>query len=304
MSKEEVTFCYSTLFDSRYGAKGMSLLESIHRKCEATGLRARAFVLAMDDAAEHVIREHKAAFGVHTIHTMESLFSDPVLGESLKRAKEDRSYREFCWSLASIYTDHVMRMFVGKAIPKGDLLCYVDSDVYWFDSPAAVVRELDGMSVGCQPHAFPAHELKRLGPNGKYNIGVTAFRADLHGTEALSWWCNNVLAWCHEGDGDRARWQYCGDQGYMDGVAQLYESSFREFKNVGLYVAPWNLCEHRIEEGPRVDGVPLVCFHMHEFSGPSTLSNYHIDDNAKRFVYNPFIDSFLRWQSVFDRLRR
>jgi hypothetical protein len=297
-------FCYTTLFDSNYGAKGMSLLQSCSDQMQRSGIELKAFVLALDAGAVTVVRDHAKRFGVVEVHRIEDLFSDPVLGAALARARSDRSYRAFCWSLASIYTDHVMRMHASGHIGAGNILSYIDSDVFWFESPDYLLREMVGYSVGCQPHAFPSHELKRLGPNGKYNIGVTAFRADARGRESLSWWCNNVLMWCQEGSGDRMKWQYCGDQGYMDGVAQLYDKDFREFRNVGLYVAPWNLCEHRIEAGPRVDGVPLVAYHYHELEGPDKLSNYHLSDEAKQFIYNPYLASLAVWQPEFDRLRR
>jgi hypothetical protein len=282
----------------------MTLLESCAMQCRRASLEPRAFVLALDAGAAQVIRGHAEAFGVRVVHAVDDLLSDPVLGESLRRAKGDRSYRAFCWSLASIYTDHIMRVHAGADVPAGELLCYIDSDVMFFDSPLFIVNELAGGSVGCQPHNFPTHELKRLGPNGKYNIGVTAFRANARGREALAWWCHNVLAWCQEGSADRTRWQYCGDQGYMDGVAQIYETAFREFKNPGLWIAPWNLCDHKIEAGPKVDGQPLIAYHFHELEGPQQLSNYPLADEAKRYIYDPYICNFLRWQPVFDRMRK
>lgn len=287
-------FIYTTMFDSGYGAKGMSLIESIQRRARAGAdeVKPQGYVLALDDKIAGVVRANADALGVVYCRTLDEMLAEPYVGERLRKAKGDRTYQEFCWSLASLWTDHIMAGYM-----RDELLWYLDADVFFFDTPMRLIEEMRGKSIGLQPHAHVASEIKRLGKNGVYNIGTVAFRADQVGRTALKWWSDEVLNWCKYSEGDRARWQYCGDQGYADGIAEKWRKHVKEF-GVGVSTAPWNVIMHTITDGPSTDGMPMINYHFHEFKNRDQMTNYQICMATERLVYAPYVESTERWQKV------
>ena len=140
-----------------------------------------------------------------------------------------------------------------------------DGDLFFFQSPEPVYRELQGAAVAIIPHRYPAR-IERLRKFGTYNIGWVGVRNDTEGISVIKWWRQKCIEWCRDYvDGDRF-----ADQGYLDSFPGL-SPRVKVIENIGANLAPWNVGNYRI--GFRSDQVmvdadhPLIFFHFQGLKG-------------------------------------
>lgn len=282
-------FCYTTLFDSAYAPQGLAMMESLHARARDEAIDVFGAVLALDDAAERAAKDFVPQEIVCRLDSMKGCGPVPARGAP--------SYREFCWKLASAFT------LAAAQIPQlarvGEPLTYLDADMFWFRGPGGLLEAMAGRSVGVVPHRFLAQDEARLGPNGRYNVSAVSFRLDEIGRAALDRWAGQCAEWCQSGSGDRAKFQYCGDQGYLDEWPRLYGEALAEFPpEIGA--GPWNLRRHKVEAGPIVDGKPLVAYHFHEWRAPGRRTGYMLRREDIEHVYKAYEAAVARWRQRID----
>ena len=123
---------------------------------------------------------------------------------------------------------------------KVDLITYIDADIYFFNDPASIFKEIADYSIGIVEHRFsPQNEEKTI--HGIYNVGWLSFRRDENAIDCLNWWRRMCNEWCYV----RLEEGRFADQKYLD----IWPSRFKKvlvLQNRGVNIAPWNIANYKI----------------------------------------------------------
>ena len=146
---------FSILFDRTYAAKGLATIDSLLAVCPDAKIHA----LALDEL---------------TASALQSLRPDSVKiwrlsdieNEEILVAKGNRSWSEYCWTLSSVFTHHVM-----EAEKDVELITYIDSDLFFYDRVDPLFDEAASASIVIVGHNFPPR-LKHLEKFGKYFLHI------------------------------------------------------------------------------------------------------------------------------------
>lgn len=121
-------------------------------------------------------------------------------------------------------------------------------------------REFGESSILLVEHRFPAHRQSAL-ENGRFNVGVLAYRRDENGLKCLNWYRERCLEWCF----DRHENGKYGDQKYLDEFPALFQGVCI-VQHEGVNAAPWNMENLELSERNGqffVNDLPLIVFHFH-----------------------------------------
>lgn len=239
-------FC--TYFDRNYLSRGLALYGSLRRHCRDFSLT----VLTLDE--ETRVTLHRLALpGVQVVplETLEA--ADP----ELRAVKPLRPTLEYYYTCGPSLLRYLLR-----STDDGQLVTYLDADLFFFNDPAPAVAELDGASVGLVSHRFADASATAL--YGEYNVGWVSFRADADGEAALAWWRARCLESCAA---DRPETGVCGDQKYLDELPHRFPRVVT-IGHSGANLAYWNWrrFQYSVTDGSVfADGVPLLWFHFGDF---------------------------------------
>jgi len=237
-------FC--TYFDSNYLLRGLTL----YRSLAATGIDFRLYVLCIDEAAHDAI----GALGAENLLPIR-LTEIEAWEPRLEQARANRSRIEYYFTLSP-----VLPLYVLEKWPETDVITYLDADLYFFHSPAALFDELGNGSIAVIEHRFPDY-LRDKEKFGRFNVQYESFRRDAEGLACLRRWADDCIDWCY----DRLEGERYADQKYLDRWPERYPNLV-VLQNPGAGVAPWNWARYRWEHSRdsfRVDGQPLVFYHFH-----------------------------------------
>jgi hypothetical protein len=240
-------FC--TLFDMRYASRGLAMLESLETQFAG---EKTVTILAMDDTTPAMVRQMGRPNW--------KVISVEELGDAeLLDVKQTRPHREFCWTCAPALAARMVDIR-----DEGDVVVYVDADLYFFASPQLLLDELrDGGNILIHEHRYSADRRHYESSSGRFNVGFVAFVVGEESRGCVQRWRRQVLDKCIL-DPDNG---YCGDQGYLNEWPDRYQG-LRILENIGGGVAPWNLLSYRVAGDalhPTVDGAQVVFFHYHAF---------------------------------------
>ena len=244
-----------TMAGEKYIIKTLALYRSLTKNSKNFHL----WVLAMDENAKTLLELSNLPNA--TIIGLESVEDD-----RLREVKKVRKANEYCWTLKAPLIKYVQNRLKGK-----DVL-YVDSDLYFLESPDTIFESLDKNSIYLCPQRDMDY-VEHL--YGRYQAGVVGFKSDWEGRTALSWWETRCIEWCeHRYDEEHKRY---GDQRYLDELPHIFESVKIE-SNYGINAAPWNSIynkERTIEikkSALKINDDNIVCFHF------SCISMYNLDE--------------------------
>lgn len=277
---------YTTLFDRNYLAKGLCLYDSLKRhSSEAFTLN----ILCMDKETAVLLDSMKLDHA--------QLFPLAAFEQALQLGaiRQTRSWTEYCWSLASVFTDYMM-------VTLAEDVTYLDADLFFFSDPKVIFEEIGSRSVGVTPHRLIPSK-RHLEVNGAFNVGWVTFRCDSIGRECLRRWAQQCRARCSAKVG-------CGDQQYLDDWPAKYGEQLCIIENIGVNAAPWNIGNWEVNDGPTVNRIPVVCFHFHEWfqrdDGSIRFSNYALRDEDLQLIYAPYVEAYQTAKaqiSAFEVLR-
>jgi hypothetical protein len=240
-------FC--TLFDTRYAARGLAMLESLEANFSG---EKTVTILAMDDTTSAMIR--KLGRPHWKVITVEQLGDHELI-----EVKKSRPHREFCWTCAPAMVSRLVQSHGDK-----DIVVYVDADLYFFSSPQLLLDELgDSGNILIHEHRYSADRRHYESSSGRFNVGFVAFVVSDEARACVTRWRGQVLDKCVL-DPDNG---FCGDQGYLNEWPGRYPG-LRILQNIGGGVEPWNLRSYEVAgdvRQPKVDDVPVVFFHYHSF---------------------------------------
>jgi hypothetical protein len=282
-------FC--TYFDRAYLPQGLALHAYLQRHTQPF----RLWILCLDQTTYDVVSRLRLP-NVEVIAGNELELVDP----DLLRTKSSRTTVEYYFTSTPSWIQ-----FVIDRCPKGEIVTYLDADLFFFSNPTPLFDELGDASVLIVGHRFATHdhEKERF---GKYNVGLLSFRSDDAAMACLSRWREQCLEWCF----DRIEPGRYADQKYLDDWPERYLPHVRVLEHKGGGLAPWNLQNYNlmVDEGAVfVDGDPLVFFHFH---GLKPLNRWVYDAGAaaagpsriaRKYIYGPYLTALHESGSVLRR---
>ena len=240
---------YCTYFDRNYLTRGLAMHASLRRFDPNLILE----VLCLDQATYDLLRRLDL-LGVRLMGLAELERADPAL----LTAKGNRPWPEYIWTLTpSLIQFCLMRN------PDADLVTYLDADLLFLDSPAAVFAELGEGSISLMPHRFAGNVAAFTRNNGVYNVAMMSFRHDPIASSVLGWWRERVFEACLAQPKDGR----FGDQKYLDDWPERF-TGVRVIEHIGADLAPWNLANYTITRRDGrlwVDDRPVIFYHYHRF---------------------------------------
>lgn len=237
-------FC--TYFDTHYLTRGLAL----HRSLAAHAGEFELVVLCMDEAVEAELRKQNLPqMRLLPVAELTALYP------ALAAAQADRTKLEFYFTCTSWLMRHLL-----PRLPAGELLTYLDSDLYFFSSLQVIYDEIGQASVAITPHRFPA-ALAHLERYGKFNVGWVSLRHDAVGQACAADWADKCASWCFNLlEADRY-----ADQKYLDAWPARFPGTV-SLTHPGINAAPWNIKDCTItsgRQGLRINRQPLIFYHFH-----------------------------------------
>jgi hypothetical protein len=277
-----MTHHYCSYFDHRYLVRGVAMIRSLRR----FDTRAVIWVLCLDDTCYDWL-SRLAEPGVELIKmgALERADSD------LAACKSNRTLLEYYFTCTPALVRHVLAQS-----RRGDIVTYLDGDLFFYSDPRSLFEALNGASVSIIPHRFP-DRLKSQERYGVYNVGWLSFRHDERGLAVVHWWRERCIEWCY----DIVEEDRFADQKYLDRFSCLFEGVV-VLQQPGANLAPWNLARHKLGRSRgqlNVDDQPLIFFH---FRGVKRVNRHlylarHYPFGApfnflvRKQIYRPYIEA-------------
>jgi hypothetical protein len=263
---------FVTLFNTSYLPAGLCLYRSLREQAGPFHL----WVLCMDTTVEACLRE----LGLPDV----SLIAiGEVETEALLAVKSGRTAGEYCWTLTPFAPEFVMRR-----APSVERVTYVDADLYFFDDPRILLKELEssGAHVLITEHAY-APQYDKTPKSGIYCVQFIPFRNTPEARSVMNWWQDRCLEWCFARYEDGKH----GDQMYLDDWTTRFPGKVHVLRQKERTLAPWNAAHFLDRKNARVP----VFFHFHSFRVVSDRKmrwhwGYHVGENADRYYEKYFLE--------------
>ncbi len=265
-------FC--TYFDSNYLLRGLTL----YRSLEQSGCEFKLHVVALDDRTYSILSE-LALPGIIPLPLADLEAWEPAL----LQAKSNRGQVEYYFTLSPL-----VPLYVFTTNPAADVVTYLDADLYFYQSPEPIFKELGNQSILVTEHRFP-ERLRGKEKFGRYNVQYQSFRRDEQGLACLARWKDQCLEWCY----DRLEDGKFADQKYLEEWPTLYDRLVI-LSHKGAGVAPWNWATYPMQliDGEiTIDGSPLIFYHFHgvKIFHPHFISNGLLDFGLMPFALRRWI---------------
>src|SRR5258706_10498865 len=211
---------YCTYFDRNYLLKGLALHRSL---CDVAG-DFMLWVLCLDQETQDILAQ-LAAPRIRIVPLRELEDWEP----RLPAVRSDRTLVEYYWTSTPTWIAYVM-----SHVAEGQVVSYVDADLYFFGSPEPIEVEVGAAAVIIHAHRYASRHQDMVRASGIYNVGLTAFRVSLPGWQAVRWWQAACLEACYL----RPEQGMCGDQKYLDDWPERF-TGVHVLQHLGAGLAPW-----------------------------------------------------------------
>jgi len=244
-----MTYHFATLFDQNYLTRGLCLIQSLD---QVLNNGYSLYILALDSYVEEYFKaNHRQNITVLNLQQLEECYPE------LSIAKNNRSKVEYYFTLSPI-----LPLYILKKIEDCDRITTLDSDIYFFSTPAEIFNSYGSEDILITPHDFPP-TLESLAKFGKYNVSFQSFPNTKNSLSVLEDWKEKCLNWCYDYQ-DEKTGNYA-DQKYLDN----WSTNFSYIKSITLKTcgrAPWNISNTDISfpnQSFLVEGKPLIYYHFH-----------------------------------------
>ncbi len=269
----------------------MVMLESLHAHCP----QAVVHVLCLSNECHVALTALNYPF-VRLITLAQLEKADP----ELLAVRSTRSLVEYYFTLTPCLPRYLLHTVEGI-----DAITYLDADMMFFSSPEPIFEEAGDASVVLTPHKF-SRQLAHLVCYGIYNVSWLTFKNTQEGLEALAWYRQACLEWCH----DKLESDRFADQKYLDTFATRFKN-VHVMQHAGGGLAPWNIADaevHKVGKRAQVGDVPLIFYHAHGFRrilGPFWSSGlFYYQTKAtkelQRIIFLPYARKVLQCMRVIS----
>jgi hypothetical protein len=260
---------YVTLFDSLFLPQGLALLTSMERHVQNYTL----WILCADHEAYEVLTKLQ-------LKKIRLLQLSKLETAELLRVKPTRTKVEYYWTLTPFTPQ-----FVFDADPEVEAVTYIDADIWFRGSPAAINDEFNASnkSVLITEHAYtPEYDESYL--LGKFCVQYITVKKN--GCQLLLRdWQRQCLEWCYAFPSNNR----FGDQKYLDSWPEKYNSTVHILQDKSLIMAPWN--------SGRFPYSDSLIWHFHGLrintkkSGgvAALLGSYPLPNVVYKYIYIPYI---------------
>ena len=275
-----------TLFDSRYLLRALAMYGSLFRAEKHFHL----YILAMDDLAFSILT--KLHLTNVTLIKLSSFEDDDLL-----QIKPSRTLGEYCWTC----TPSLIHFCLKKL--NLDQVTYVDADLYFVNSPAVLLDELQEKSILITEHRYTKKYDQSL-YSGRFCVQFMTFKNTPSGFDCLQWWRDRCLEWCFNRHEDGK----FGDQKYLDFWPEKFPQS-HILNHLGGGLAPWNIQQYSISNLSPLEleeissGVKFrpIFYHFHQFKildhNFVDLGSYQIAQSIVEGFYSPYLQEIFIWQN-------
>lgn len=288
---------YCTLFDINYLPNFLSLYHSLERQNE----KFKIYAFCMDTKSFEFFKTYPVSMNYQVVNiSLDSLIHEfPIL----LKIKKDRSLVEFYFTC----TPFIASFIIKKEVTASHIT-YLDSDLFFYDSPEKIFDEIGNASIGIIEHKFFGIGRKYL-KYGIYNVGWVTFKNDEVGNRCLSSWKDKCEEWCFDFyDESNNRF---GDQKYLDSWIQDFVR-VKVINQKGANLAPWNVGQYKIKSSHidklTIDSDPLVFYHFASFKSigeslyTTNISRYYSRPSQiiKDKIYQPYINSISKYSRIVN----
>lgn len=271
---------FTTLSDSHYMDKGIAMYNSL---LETSSEDFVLHYLCLDQKCYDIFTKLKVRYKkfdkmiIDNLSTIEKQSSWVDFQEHKKQfpSKDLESYMDYCFVLASYYTNYLY-----NNMPPTDIT-YLDSDLYFYKDINLLYKEIGNKSIGIIPH----RHISLTDYYGLYNVSFVYFKNNKIAKDVLYWWKDAVLTRKYP------ELHTCGDQKYLDEFIPRFGEENICVINKNSYGAPWNYRLYvydQLEKNGNIiygnESQPLVFNHFSKFVCDYD-NNRYIPDNG---TYNGF----------------
>jgi hypothetical protein len=269
---------FSTVVSQDHLFKLLALIASLKSNCNDFKL----FVLCAHDIVWHILQK----IGMPEVIP---IMLGEVEDDDLKKAKNNRIFHAYCWTLKPVFLHYVMEKYPGC-----QYFAHLDADLFFYASPDNIFLENPGASLFLTHHRNSRDFLKYYAVTGVFNTGFVGCSNDAMALSAVTKWKNQCIEYCPIPE-DSVR-KLFGDQRYVESWPEEFQG-VHIVRGLGANAALWNIQNYTVSilDGKIfVDDHPLIFYH---FSGLSIISRnefnlnwyYHIDDKiVLDFIYRPY----------------
>ena len=270
-------FC--THFNIKYLSKAIALHESM----EANIKDYHLFMFIFDDQSFIFLKEAK-------LPNVDLIYYKEFENDELLKIKTERSLKEYLWTVTPFTLTYVFNNF------KVDECTYIDADIYFFNDPSPVFKEVTKYNAIITEHRY--HNINdQTFVSGRFCVQFNSFVRTESSIKVLNDWKNLVAEWCF----DRQENGLFGDQMYLDTWPTKY-SDIHIAKHLGIGVAPWNILNYiEFENAPKVSAIhkasnqrtQIIFYHFHDLTIFSNhfadLGKYSINKSILNYIYKPYL---------------
>jgi hypothetical protein len=282
---------YYAYFDSNYLTRAVLMIESLTRHDP----QAHIYVLCLDEVTLSFLKTY--AHYVTPISIPELEAADPAYAA----CRNNRSLIEWYFTATSVLADYLFRRF-----PKMPRLTYLDSDLYFYSSPAILHMESVGKSVQIIEHRFSPH-LVSLERYGRFNVAWISFFNSEEGLRVVKDYRNECIDWCY----DLQEEDRFADQKYLDKWPSRYPNCCVS-RWVGADVAHWNVGQWELSffnNQIYVDTEQLIFYHFQGIKLQDT-GKYALDAHPEHFgiyykpLYEPYLEEMDQMELRLEKVLR
>lgn len=269
---------FTTVLSCTYLYKGLCMYQTLKRHCS----NFKLFILCADDECYRIFQDMKLA-------DIELLRVEQIENVSIREAKNNRSYLEFCWTLKPVALYYVMKNY-----RNADYYAHLDADLYFFADPISLFMEKPDAVLYLVDHNNSKEFLQTYETSGRFNTGFVGCRNSDTARNAVKWWRDRCVQRCFSTPDPINK--LFGDQRYVERWLELFDG-VHVVENKGANVAVWNIRGYNISsknDGVYVDDNPLIFYH---FSGFCILNENEfsltwfqpIEENTLNLIYLPYM---------------
>lgn len=213
------------------------------------------------------------------------------LEKALKKAKENRSFHEYCWTLKPALLYYVMNKY-----DEAQYYAHLDADLFFFSDVEELFNENPEATIFLTDHRNSDEFKKYYDLSGLYNTGFVGLRNCSIAKKAVLLWLYRCIKRCTAFYDEKNK--TFGDQRHVEDWPKIFQN-VHVVNSRGANAAFWNIKQYevsKIDNNVFLNDEKLLFYH---YSGLSIIGSkefdlsyyYHIDDdNIVKYIYLPYVE--------------